>query len=577
MSIVTVNLSQTALNTAITMRGQGSASTLADSLDIFFQASHSFSAAHPYYSSASLTGSTGRLDFSDGGYELYTGIVDLTPTADNGRASATGIEEYSPNAFRLSFGGNLTFDYSTSASGTSIIGSGGTITAATLHTLVPSNSSAYNSQLGNITLSTHGSLLTSADGGFKGTLTSFDAGAERLVSSSNISGNFDVSGNGTDIGMGLSSTALSGTLSGFSNLYADGSRVSMSGASLAVTGASVIDERMFVDAANFSGNDVFSITLPGSVAAPWTIAAGSGDDSVTLRGGGGALSADGGAGNDAITLLDNGHAVDGGGGLDTVSLPGARSSFGITRNGDTFVLTAAGQGNDVLRHVELLKFTDATLSLEYNDVVQALYVAYFGRAADFSGLANFQQQLANLNAPHDFAGVSAAYDTNAGIRALIDGFGSSDESKALYSGDTSSFVTAIYKNVLSRAPDSEGLNFWVDAIDHHGLTKANASLSIMAAALSNTTAQGQLDAALVDKRTTIAADFTFALDTPAETLAYSGNMAAAAVRAMLAKVSASTDLAAFQTTVQAALADLTNLQTHVGLVGVAGHDGALLA
>jgi hypothetical protein len=572
MSTVTVNLSQATWNTAVALQAQSGNATLAQSVDLFFLASHGFSTAYPYYSSASLVGSTGRLNFSDGAYELYSGIVDLTPNASSGQATATGIEEYGPNAFRLTFGGKLTFDYAESNNGTSINGTGGTITAATLQTLVPTYSSAYNSQLGNVSLSLHGALAADGTGDFQGTLNSFDAHADHFLASSNISGNFNVSGNGTDIGMGLSSTSLSGTLTGFSNTYTDGSQISMSGASLAVTGATVIDERLFTDAANFSGNDVISITLPGVVTTPWTVAAGSGDDAVTIRGGGTALSVNGGAGNDTITLLDNGHAVDGGDGADTVSLAGARSSYSITKNGGAFVLAAAGQANDVVQNVETLKFSDTTVSLEYNDVVQALYVAYFGRAADAGGLANFQQQLANLNAPHDFAAVSVAYNNDAGIRALIDSFGGSEESKALYSGDTTSFVTAIYKNIFSRAPDAEGLNFWVDAIDHHGLTKANASLSIMAGALANTSSQGKLDAALVNNRTAIASDFSFALDTPSEVLAYSGNAAAAAVRAMLATVTASTDLAAFQATVQSTLA---HMLLDTGLVGVAEHNGAL--
>jgi hypothetical protein len=577
MSTVTVNLSQAALNACVAMHTGGDTTTLADSVDIFFQASHTFSATHPYYSSASLNGSTGRLNFADGGYELYTGIVDLTPGADNGHATATAIEEYAPNAYRLSFGGKLNFDYATTANGTSIGGGAGTLTSASLQTLVPSTSSAYNSQLGNVNLSMHGNLLTNMDGSFTGTVNSFSATAEHLLASSSLSGNFKVSGNGTTIGMGLASVSMSGTLTGFADLYADGSQVTMTGASLAVTGTSVIDERMFLDAANFSGNDVISVTLPASVTTPWVIASGSGDDAVTLRGGGGALSVNAGAGNDTIALLDYGHAVDGGDGFDIVSLAASRSAFSITKNGDSFVLAAAGQGNDVLRHVETLKFSDTTLSLEYNDVVQALYVAYFGRAADTGALANFQQQLAILSAPHDFAGVSAAYNTNAGIRALIDSFGGSDESKALYSGDTTSFVTAIYKNILSRAPDAEGLNFWVDAIDHHGLTKANASLSIMAGALSNSTTQGKLDAALIGNRTTIASDFSFAIDTPAEMNAYSGNAAAASVRAMLVTVTADTDLSAFQATIKATLDSLANASAHVSLVGIPGHDGGLVA
>lgn len=572
MSTVTVNFSQATWNTIVALRAQNSPSTLAKNVDVFFQAGHTFSATHPYYSSASLLGSTGRLNFSDGGYELYSGIVDLTPNANSGQATATNIEEYAPDAFRLNFGGKFTFDYSASSNGTSILGTGGTITAATLQTLLPTYGTGYNSQLGNVSLSLHGALTANTAGGFQGAISSFEGHADHFLTSSNISGNFNVSGNGTDIGMGLTSTSVNGTLTGFSDNYNDGSQVSMSGASLAVTGATVIDERLFADASNFSGNDVISITLPNVVATPWTVASGSGDDTVTIRGGGAALSVSGGSGNDTVTLLDNGHAVDGGDGVDTVVLAAARSTFSITKNGGAYVLSAAGQASDVLQHVETLKFNDATVSVEYNDVVQTLYFAYFGRAADAGGLANFQQQLASLNAPHDFAAVSEAYNNNAGIRALIDSFGSSDESKALYSGDTTSFVTSIYKNIFSRAPDTGGLNFWVDAIDHYGLTKANASLSIMAGALSNSSTQGKLDAAVVNNRVTIASDFSFAIDTPAELLAYSGNAAAATVRAMLAKVDASTDLAAFQTTVQTTLA---NMQLNVGLVGIADHDSPL--
>jgi hypothetical protein len=200
----------------------------------------------------------------------------------------------------------------------------------------------------------------------------------------------------------------------------------------------------------------------------------------------------------------------------------------------------------------------------YDDVVQALYVAYFGRAADPTGLANFQSQLAGLNAPRTFAGVSDAYQANAGIRALIDSFANSAESNALYSGTTTDFVTSIYKNVFNRDPDAGGLKFWVDAIDKSGLSKANASLSIMAGALANTTEQGTIDAALVYNKTAVASDFTFAIDTAAELAGYSGNAAAATVRSMLSSLSAYMDLAAFQDTIASVLASLTAPGTSSG-------------
>ncbi len=193
---------------------------------------------------------------------------------------------------------------------------------------------------------------------------------------------------------------------------------------------------------------------------------------------------------------------------------------------------------------------------DYTAVVQQLYISYFGRAADTGGLANFTASLAGMGAPSDIQGLSAAYATSPAVRALIDSFGNSAESQALYSGGNDAFVTAIYNNVLSRAPDAEGQAFWVGAINSGNLTRANASLSIMAGALKNSSAQGLLDAQLINKRVTIGTNFTAALVSQNQGGAYSGNTAAAAVRSMLATVTANTDPAAFQATINATINSL---------------------
>ncbi|MES2264010.1 MAG: DUF4214 domain-containing protein [Pseudomonadota bacterium] len=191
---------------------------------------------------------------------------------------------------------------------------------------------------------------------------------------------------------------------------------------------------------------------------------------------------------------------------------------------------------------------------DYYTLVEQLYISYFGRPADSSGLTNFAAQLAQLNAPADIQLLSAAYNSSAEIRALIDSFGNSTESQSLYSGDNDAFVNAIFVNVLNRIPQAAGKAFWVDAINSGRLTRANASLSIMAGALINTSAQGLLDAQLIRNRVSVGISFTAALDTPAEVSAYSGQAAAAAARAMLAKVDANTNPGAFQATVDATIA-----------------------
>ena len=185
---------------------------------------------------------------------------------------------------------------------------------------------------------------------------------------------------------------------------------------------------------------------------------------------------------------------------------------------------------------------------DYKTVVQQLYISYFGRPADTGGLANFESQLAALGGPADIQGMDQAYRSNAGIRSLIDSFGVSAESAALYSGDNATFVSAIYRNVLNRAPDDAGLAFWVGALNSGALTRANASLSIMAGALANSSDQGKLDGQLVIKKVTIGTNFTEAL-AKAPQNGYVGDAAAAQARAMLASVTATTDPVAFQPTI----------------------------
>ncbi len=193
---------------------------------------------------------------------------------------------------------------------------------------------------------------------------------------------------------------------------------------------------------------------------------------------------------------------------------------------------------------------------QYETVVQQLYVSYFGRPADPGGLASAKALLAGAGGPTDIQGMDAAYRSNPSVRALIDGFGASDESRRLYgSGATTAFVTAIYRNVLNRAPDAEGLRFWVNAIDTGALSPARASYSILAGALTNTTQQGLVDAAFVTNKTRVASSFTHEISNPA---IYNGDAAATIARNLLTTVTNTTDVSAFRPTVLKAVNTLAS-------------------
>lgn len=272
----------------------------------------------------------------------------------------------------------------------------------------------------------------------------------------------------------------------------------------------------------------------------------------TLDGGDGGDTFNGGAGDDSII---------GGSGIDTAVYGGSRSSYSIMKTDLSYTVSdrSGKEGNDTLNSIENMQFADSSISVEYNDAVQALYVAYFGRAADTGGISNFQNYLSALDAPHDLQGLEAQYKENTAVRNLIDAFGTSQESKDLYgAGTTHNFVTSIYKNVLNRTPDPTGIEFWTNAIDKGILSSGNASLSIMSAALSNTSEQGLLDGAIVKKKLIVASNFTFAIDTASEIKAYSGNDAAASVRTLLSNVTSTTDVVATQTSSEGLLESLVS-------------------
>jgi hypothetical protein len=183
--------------------------------------------------------------------------------------------------------------------------------------------------------------------------------------------------------------------------------------------------------------------------------------------------------------------------------------------------------------------TTSLSAASYTTVVQQLYVSYFGRPADTGGFANFTARMAEIGAPTDIQQLNQTYRTNPKIRELVDSFATSSESASLYSGDDTAFVTAIYANILGRAPDTEGLAWWVGELKSGVSKRSDVSLSIMAGALLNTSAQGKLDAAVVEKKISLATSFTTMLGVTSVN-GYAGDAAAAKGRAMLTAVTSST-------------------------------------
>lgn len=186
---------------------------------------------------------------------------------------------------------------------------------------------------------------------------------------------------------------------------------------------------------------------------------------------------------------------------------------------------------------------------DYYQMVQGIYVAYFGRPADPGGLDFFASGFKSAGAHTDLVGTANLYNSNDMVRALVEVFSGSAESQALYAGDNSVFIDAIYSNLFNRAPDAEGKAFWVNALNTNAMTRGNAAIFIMASA------QGS-DATLIARKVQAASLFTTSTDTAAEKAAYSGLAANAVVRTMLSGVTLATDPNTLQATVDATLSTL---------------------
>ena len=288
-------------------------------------------------------------------------------------------------------------------------------------------------------------------------------------------------------------------------------------------------------------------------------------------------------GDDLLSATAQADMINAGAGIDTVIYPGASTDYNLIPDIDKLLVQSLAHpgDSDVLTGVEALRFDATTVDLRTESVVEALYLAYFNRPADYFAMVNFSSQLRGMNAPSTIPQLASDYTSNPGLKALVDSFGLSTESADRYGNatDSASLVKAIFENILGRDPLAQGLEFWRNALDAGHMTAPQAALTIMAAALQNTSDQGLLDAALIEKKIAVSDDFFHKIDTAAEVNGYHGAYAAGLARTLLGEVTAATDMQTFDQQVSDTLDQMTRAYVPaqgaavVGLVGVAADSG----
>lgn len=172
----------------------------------------------------------------------------------------------------------------------------------------------------------------------------------------------------------------------------------------------------------------------------------------------------------------------------------------------------------------------------YTQSIQQLYVAYFSRPADPSGLQYWEGVVAQNNG--STAAVSAAFSQSAEYQAAYAGM-SNDQ-----------IVNQVYLNLFGRSAEPAGLQYWSNLLDTGALTISNVVTSIAAGA------QGS-DLTAYDNKVTGAIDFTNSIDTTPEILAYSGDAANAIARNWLSGITTDASLVAAEATMDNTIANIT--------------------
>lgn len=187
-------------------------------------------------------------------------------------------------------------------------------------------------------------------------------------------------------------------------------------------------------------------------------------------------SLSGGAGNDSLYGLGGNDqlygglgddSIDGGDGLDTVTYSGGRSSFLITKSSDRITVqdVSGAEGTDTLFNVERLRFSDKVVAFDIDGNagnVYRLYQAAFDRQPDASGLGFWTN----------------ATDSGTSMAQIAREFTNSVEFGNLYGANPSNadLLTRYYQNVLHRAPDQGGYNWWLNVLDQGLATPAQVLL-----------------------------------------------------------------------------------------------------
>lgn len=176
---------------------------------------------------------------------------------------------------------------------------------------------------------------------------------------------------------------------------------------------------------------------------------GGGDDTVVLAGG-----------DDKVIGGANKLAINGGEGFDIAVIDtdylGSKQDYGNASHYSVFIDTEL-KTLQTYQHVERIEFNNGTIAFDSDgNAGQAyrLYQAAFDRKPDSPGLGYWIKQL-------DEKKTNALDMANSFLisKEFTDSYGTKDTLS------NTEFITLLYQNVLHRAPETAGLNYWLNDLN----------------------------------------------------------------------------------------------------------------
>lgn len=187
-----------------------------------------------------------------------------------------------------------------------------------------------------------------------------------------------------------------------------------------------------------------------------------------------------GGGNDTIIGGPGADQIDGEAGYDTAVYSGPMHCYQITlhRDGRIEVMDkrAGGDGRDLLEQVEQLSFADSDWLVQVVEDVVNL------SADQFRDLVELY--IATFNRAPDSQGLffwGNALANGMPLDEIAALFFDQDETRALYPdlSDPAGFVADVYANVLGRTADAEGADFWTNVLDSGAVAPADFVLAVL--------------------------------------------------------------------------------------------------